>query len=338
MDFLQSDWSQFIPEIVASIVVLILTAIGAYISKNFRGFLSEFFSALFALLGFAFALIKYYWTVALIWGTVLLFPAVMYILSEQRGITGYSNSDVAFLLLIGIFLGGLAMAVSIGLVNVLKNAKILYWQSVQFPKDVGNFRLENRYIDPPKGAFTGKNKLRYDFANKATIFDTNEHIKSYRSRENGGIEVDLKLGKTIRDVSAVYVLINSGNSESTYKNKKIGEIQLVFTDAPPIVTDLILGANIREWAPGNPGKWVREVTDTNNTNYWQGMNKDGATAIIDSLKIPVFESLRNCNLEKIVFAHIPTNPDEINSSVHYSVFGLVVEYRSPKFMPKKRPG
>ena len=40
-------------------------------------------------------------------------------------------------------------------------------------------------------------------------------------------------------------------------------------------------------------------------NAWLGMSKSGAIAVIDCLRVPVFECMRNCLLEKIIFVHIP---------------------------------
>lgn len=55
------------------------------------------------------------------------------------------------------------------------------------------------------------------------------------------------------------------------------------------------------------------------------MNKSGAYAVIDCLKIPIYEIMESCYLEKILFIHysIPEAPDTMG--VHYSVFGISLE-------------
>lgn len=112
----------------------------------------------------------------------------------------------------------------------------------------------------------------------------------------------------------------------SYANKGIGEIKLVFKDAPPIDIELVLGKNIREWCPGNSGDFIRETSSSELvTGVWTGMSKNGANAVIDCLKIPVYECMRNCFLEKIIFVHksIPQPPDTMG--VHFSVFGVAIE-------------
>ena len=106
----------------------------------------------------------------------------------------------------------------------------------------------------------------------------------------------------------------------------IGEIRLIFRDAPPICVELILGQNIREWCPGNPGDFVRDApSPTITMDAWTGLSKDGANAVIDCLRIPVFECMRNCFLERIIFVHKSPQrpPDEMG--VHFSVFAVSLE-------------
>jgi hypothetical protein len=119
--------------------------------------------------------------------------------------------------------------------------------------------------------------------------------------------------------------INSGNSKNIYANESIGEIRLIFKDAPPIVVNLVLGENIREWCPGNAGNYVRETTSPLISGVWTGMSKDGANAVIDCLKIPIYECMRNCFLEKIILVHKSTKKPTDTMGVHYSVFALSLE-------------
>jgi hypothetical protein len=102
--------------------------------------------------------------------------------------------------------------------------------------------------------------------------------------------------------------------------------RLVFKEAPPIDVELELGKNIREWCPGNSGDYIRETSSPETiTEAWTGLSKNGANAVIDCLKIPVYEFMKDCYLEKIIFTHksFPQPPDTMG--VHYSVFGISLE-------------
>jgi hypothetical protein len=87
-----------------------------------------------------------------------------------------------------------------------------------------------------------------------------------------------------------------------------------------------LGQNVREWCPGNPGDFVRQASVPSLTmNAWTGLSKDRAYTVIDCLAIFVFDSIRDCVLEKIVFVHKPTQRPTDTMGVHYSVFGVSLE-------------
>lgn len=121
-------------------------------------------------------------------------------------------------------------------------------------------------------------------------------------------------------------MINSGNSKNIYANKSIGRIRLVFKEAPPIDVELVLGKNIREWCPGNSGDYVREASSPETiTEVWVGLSKNGANAVIDCLKIPVYEIMKDCYLEKIIFTHRSISQPPDTMGVQYSVFGISLE-------------
>jgi hypothetical protein len=189
----------------------------------------------------------------------------------------------------------------------------------------GNSYLKSRYINPPTGdVVLGEAQFRLE--KDTLIFDTNEQIRYYLSPDDGGKQVMFQILQPVNRVKSVYLLINSGNSKNIYANRSIGKISLVFKEAPQIDVELVLGNNIREWCPGNSGDYIRETSSPKTIpNVWMGMSKNGATAIIDCLKIPVYEFMKDCYLEKIIFTHksFPQPPDTIG--VHYSVFGISLE-------------
>jgi hypothetical protein len=190
---------------------------------------------------------------------------------------------------------------------------------------IGNSYLKDRYIAPPFGDVV-LGGAQFLFKADSLIFDTKEQIRESLPLNNGGKEIDFQLPKPEYQVKSVYFLINSGNSKSIYSNECIGEIRLLFKDAPPIVIELVLGLNIREWCPGNPGEYVREVTSPTITmDAWKGLSKSGASAVMDCMQIPVYECMRNCFLEKIIFIYKPTQRPTDTMGVHFSVFAVSLE-------------
>jgi hypothetical protein len=194
---------------------------------------------------------------------------------------------------------------------------------------IGNSYLRDRYIAPPFGDVV-LGGAQFQFKADSLIFDTNKQIRNSLPRNDGGKEIDFQLPKPENQVKSVYFLINSGNSKSVYANEGIGEIRLLFKDAPPIVVELVLGQNIREWCPGNPGDYVREASSpTIIMDAWKGLSKYRANAVMDCLQIPVYECMRNCFLEKIIFVYKPTQRPTDTMGVHFSVFAVSLEIEQP---------
>ena len=190
---------------------------------------------------------------------------------------------------------------------------------------IGNSYLKDRYISPPSGdVFLGG--AQFLLKKDCLIFDTSKPIRYYLPLDNDGKLVEFQLSEMTNKIKSVYLLINSGNSKIIYANRSLGKISLVFKEAPQIDVELLLGKNVREWCPGNSGDYIRETSSPQSiTSVWVGMSKNGANAVIDCLKIPVHECMKDCYLEKIIFIHqsIPQPPDTMG--VHYSVFGISLE-------------
>jgi hypothetical protein len=191
---------------------------------------------------------------------------------------------------------------------------------------IGNAHLRNLYLTPPIGDIY-LNSIPFQIPLDAIIFDTNAQIRYSFPREDGSTEIELRLSTAVANVKKVHVLINSGNSKNVYANQKIGEIRLLFSKVHPMSTDLILGYNIREWAVGNQGDYVRELSAPTTRMAWQGMNKQGVNAVIDHLEIVVPDAIRNAVLEKIVFVHRPTRHATDSLGVQYLVLAVTVEAR-----------
>ena len=192
------------------------------------------------------------------------------------------------------------------------------------PPGIGNAYLRDSYINPPSGTVT-LGGAQFLLKPDSIIFDTNKAAHYYLPRRDGGKEVEFPLPGPVNGIKAVHFLINSGNSQTIYAQDTIGKIRLIFKDAPPIVVPLVLGENIREWCPGNSGEFVRETTSPSLLNAWLGMSKSGAIAVIDCLRVPVFECMRNCLLEKIIFVHIPVRRQPDTLGVQFLVSGVSLE-------------
>jgi hypothetical protein len=268
----RSDWSQFIPEIVAG---LLLAAILWFISK--------FFPAVW---------IKIRNIAALIFG---ILPRVKKWILSKLPRKGTKSQHVPAFTPIALLPG------------------------------IGNAYLRNLYINLPEGNDVKLDGVPFLISRNTLYFDTNEQLRYYLPLEDGGREVEMRLPKPVANVKKVHALINSGNSKNVYANQKIGEIRLLFSNIHPISTDLILGYNIREWAVGNQGDYIREPSVPTNRMAWQGMNKQGVNAVIDHLEIVVPDAIRNAILEKIVFVHRPTRHATDGLGVQYLVFAVTVE-------------
>jgi len=198
---------------------------------------------------------------------------------------------------------------------------------IPLPAQIANAYLSDRFLDLPSRIITPNNdKVEFQLPADSLILDTNIIIRYVMPRDYGWEEFGFRLPKPVQNIKSVHFLINSGNSLMAYNGFKVGEIKLIFKDTPPIVTDLVIGKNIREWCIGNPGNYVREVSDHLVNNLaWKGDNKEGVRAVMDDLKIPVFEVLRNNLLEQIIFAHNKATKPPDQTGAHFSVFAITLE-------------
>lgn len=317
------DWSQFIPDLIITIIGILFASIFAgtiiYIkSEKFKTWLNKL-PTIFVL-GLKGLVEKWYFFLPL--SIVIILGAITFRVYGDLKIAAFSFICYA----IGLFSWRLSNSKqTLFRRKSANNIAITKFLPIPLPAGIGNFYLKNRYIDPPNGDVV-LGGAQFQLKQDSLIFDTNEQIRYYLPLDNGGKEIDFQLPKSVNRVKSVHFLINSGNSKIVYANNNIGKIRLVFKEAPPLDVELVLGENIREWCPGNSGEYIRETSSpTTVVSVWTGMSKSGANAVIDRLKIPVYECMRDCFLEKIIFVHksIPQSPDTMG--VHFSVFGVSLE-------------
>jgi hypothetical protein len=88
---------------------------------------------------------------------------------------------------------------------------------------------------------------------------------------------------------AVYLLLNTSNTQSWYSGSVVGTVVLTFSDNTTQSTDLTVGANLREWRTGAAGV-VNTVSDPSSSQVWTTTaqtSMGGGTAVLDMLTIPV---------------------------------------------------
>ena len=164
---------------------------------------------------------------------------------------------------------------------------------------IANANLEANYYDPPFG--------EQEFAGIPFIIKRGEKGIFNTSRLNTDT-ITLILDEPVREVASIHLLINAGNTSKQNFGKKIGEISLVFEGNGYQVKNLILGKNIREWAPGNAasGSLIDTISDSSSQLVWEGKNQAGNEAIIDLLQIDVLKQNQEKLLQQVVISKTST--------------------------------
>jgi len=318
----ESKWSQFIPDLIVEFVgVLFARVVGGVIAYFKCDKFKKWFGRLLNKMMLASRWLIAKWHLVVLHSLVVVLGTVVFRIYADWRILAFSLVCYA----VGLLSWGLSIGRPISFGRSKSTESKTKYLPISLIPGIGNSYLKSRYIAPPSGdVFLGKAQFRLE--PDALIFDTNEQIRYYTPRDDGGKEIDFQLPKPQNQVKSAYFLINSGNSKSIYAHQDIGEIMLVFKDAPPIVVELVLGENIREWCPGNLGDFVREASSSMITiDAWTGLSKQGANAVMDCLQIPVYECMRNCFLEKIIFVHKSTQRLSDTMGVHFSVFAVSLE-------------
>lgn len=318
----ESDWSQFIPSLIVGLIVgLLLLAVGGVIAYLKSDRFKKWFNRLLNTIMRALKWLIAKWRFILLHSVVVVLGAVVFRIYADWIILAFSLVCYA----VGLLSWGLPIGRPISFGRSKSIESKTKYLPIPLVPGIGNSYLKSRYIAPPSGDVL-LGKARFLLESEDLIFDANEQIRYYTPRNDGGKEIDLQLPKPQNQVKSAYFLINSGNSKSIYAHQSIGEIRLVFKDAPPIVVELVLGENIREWCPGNTGDFVREASSPMLTkDAWTGLSKHGGNAVIDCLQIPVYACMRNCFLEKIILVHKSLQKPPDTMGVHFSIFAMSLE-------------
>ena len=151
---------------------------------------------------------------------------------------------------------------------------------------VANNSTNEGYIEPPSGNITlgGIPFFLPDGQNSVTT-----QVEALQSNPT----VIRLPNLNIKSPSSVHLLITGGYTKVAFRDKKVGEIRLIFSDNQSHSIDLIPGINLREWK--NYGDHnVTTISDPNVTQAWAGNNKfDSSMAIIDMLTINIPANQQN---------------------------------------------
>ncbi len=141
----------------------------------------------------------------------------------------------------------------------------------------------------------------------------------------------LRLSTPIKGLYAVHILVNAGNAWKRHLDKDLsgtvlGKITLWFTGEATQEVKLILGENVREWAPGNKiGELVDQATDLLSQLAWASKSGGHNLFVIDQLEIPVSTRYRRKALERIVITK-DTKPNTPEDILAFSIFAITVEH------------
>jgi len=152
-------------------------------------------------------------------------------------------------------------------------------------------------------------------------FDFGWHFES-QSEAKKQYPTSFSIKTHVQNPTNVYFLIQAGWGYDFYKDKKIGEISLQFSDGAIYHIPLILGENVRDWSVTNE-RAVRSLTSTFIEEAWAGDSTAGKGRI-DMLTIPIVGDLRGRELAAVEF---------VDTSVEYAgskdpnihILGITVE-------------
>ena len=134
------------------------------------------------------------------------------------------------------------------------------------------------------------------------------------------------------NAKAVYLLLNTSNTYAMYAGSSIGTVILTFSDATTESTDLVVGANLREWRIGASGV-VNTVVDPNSAPAWTTTaqpSMGGGTAVLDMLTVPVATTGKTLTGVQLV----DTNGF---GNIQMQLSGLTADFTAPAPTPTPTP-
>lgn len=338
--FLLAKLADAMDEVVGGLILAAIFGILAYLrSPRFRGFAYRVWLGIKR--AFASAWLWVVSNLALLIGLILLLVVVF---ASNLIFTSFSVGVLLIVLAIAIIL----LVRPRQLFSGRKQQSQPRFQPVEIRPGVGNRYLNHYFREPPLGETEFESfmsallpesrtslieieSIPFALGPKSLVFDTSGQLRYFTELDEGTRKVRLDLPEPANNVEKIHFLINSGNSKLIYEWQRIGILRLIFGGEHESVyfsqpIDLILGDNIREWAPGNsPAEYVTRTSDPRNKIAWRGETADGKYAVIDRLEIPVVEFNQNLEFIAIEFFHHRVRHEEDDLGAQFMVFGITLE-------------
>jgi hypothetical protein len=185
--------------------------------------------------------------------------------------------------------------------------------------------LSNFYVAPPTGQATlGGHTFNLSGGNLLQL-TTNGMSQSYAG--------------SYPNATAVYLLLNTFNTNFYYQGMPAGTVVLTFSDGTTQSATLTVGGNVREWRTGS-GFTVNTVTDTlttlpvYSTQVWTGSAQPamgGGAAVIDMLTIKVATAGKTLTAVTVTFTNAFGGP------LMLDLAGLTVDQVAPTPTPTPTP-
>jgi hypothetical protein len=217
----ESDWSQFIPDLIITIIGVLFTSILAAAIAYFKfEKVKKWFNRLPKAIGQGGKWLVEKWYFVLPFFTVILLTAIAFRL--------YGDWKLVVFSIASYVIGLLSWVLFKSRQKLFEKKEAIHTITPKFlPIELsavfGNSYLKNRYINPPIGDVV-LGGVQFSLEKDSLIFDTNEQIRYYLPLDDGGKQVEFQLSRSVNRVKSVYLLINSGNSKNIYTNRSIGKI------------------------------------------------------------------------------------------------------------------
>jgi hypothetical protein len=131
--------------------------------------------------------------------------------------------------------------------------------------------LNSFYVNPPSGS-AALGGVTFDLSGGSFVYLPTGTAASFSA--------------SVKDATAVHLLLNTSYTWSWYQGMKIGAVQLQFADGSSQTADLISGQNIREWRIGAGPIVTTSLTDPAAQTVFTGDPVNGGgPAVIDMLTI-----------------------------------------------------
>jgi serine/threonine-protein kinase len=141
---------------------------------------------------------------------------------------------------------------------------------------IGNQRFAQNYLNPPQGLVTLQ----------GIPFEFGERVFWSQADPTVSLPTSAQLPLSIPSPRSAFILVATGDGFRRFEGKAVGRIEFYFQINPPLIVELVLGKNVREWQTGSSSIVTRapEVSQV-----WQGTvtSSPDIDAVLDLLTISI---------------------------------------------------